>query len=290
MSAPILGSQAEVRSTKYPAEPPSLSTIDQNGFSTQLLTFKGEIENQPINILIDGGSSGDFVSDRVAKKLGMTMEDVPGVELAFANGEKGVCNKEVYTYLRIRNHEENLRLKVVTLPRHEVILGKPWLEKWNPTIDWRKNEIFLSDKRLMNLEQKEPDSVQVRKANENAVIPKRKTPLSAGVDLYAIEDIELKPGEQKLFGTGLEIAIPSGFYGQLAARSSLAIKEITVEAGVIDADFRGEIKLLLRNQGRSEFKEKKGGKAIAQLLLIRITSPIFEEVTELDSTERKGGF
>ena len=87
---------------------------------------------------------GDFVSSRVAKKLKLETTDVTNQTLSFANGERAFCNKEAKTYLRIGNYQEDLSLKVAPLPHHDIILGKPWLERWNPTVDWRKNTIDIS--------------------------------------------------------------------------------------------------------------------------------------------------
>ena len=92
---------------------------------------------------MDGGASGDFISAKVVEKLELPVKPIKGVELAFANGQKEVCNKIVQIYLRLQDHVEMVKLRVAALPRHDIILGKPWLERWNPDIDWRRNEITM---------------------------------------------------------------------------------------------------------------------------------------------------
>lgn len=135
-----------------------------------------------------------------------------------------------------------------------------------------------------------PGKLFIKKLERQAKIPIRKTMQSAGVDIYLMEDLQIAPGEQKVMGTGIAIEIPSGYYGQLAVRSSFAIKGLTVEGGVIDSDYRDELKVIFRNQGSQEIREEKGGKAVAQLLIVKIGLIDVEEVEKLTTTERKGGF
>src|SRR5947199_10451485 len=87
--------------------------------------------------------------------------------------------------------------------------------------------------------------------------PKRKTSLAARYDHTPTEEFTLAPGEQQLINTHLAIAIPPGHYGQLQARSSMAKKGIVVEGEVIDADYRGPIKIMLHNQGQQPFQFHK---------------------------------
>jgi dUTP pyrophosphatase len=84
--------------------------------------------------------------------------------------------------------------------------------------------------------------VSITKLNKSAIVPTRGSMKAAGYDLYTTEFHVLKPGERKLFKTGLSMAIPSGMYGRIAPRSGLALKNgLDVLAGVIDEDYRGEI-------------------------------------------------
>lgn len=126
-------------------------------------------------------------------------------------------------------------------------------------------------------------------------LPNYQTDLSAGMDLRAhLDGIEmLKPFERKLIGTGLFIEIPEGYEGQIRPRSGLAYKYgITVlnSPGTIDADYRGEVKVLLINLGNEEFTINDGER-IAQLVVAAHATVQWKAVEELVETERgSGGF
>ena len=126
-------------------------------------------------------------------------------------------------------------------------------------------------------------------------LPKYQTALSAGMDLYANieEPVTLKPLERKLISTGLLIELPQGFEAQIRPRSGLAIKNgITVlnTPGTIDADYRGEIGVILVNLSAEPFTINDGDR-IAQMIIAKHETAVWEEVTELDKTDRgAGGF
>lgn len=126
-------------------------------------------------------------------------------------------------------------------------------------------------------------------------LPKYQTALSAGMDLYANieESVTLKPLERKLISTGLLIELPQGFEAQIRPRSGLAIKNgITVlnTPGTIDADYRGEIGVILVNLSAELFTINDGDR-IAQMIIAKHETAVWEEVTELDKTDRgAGGF
>lgn len=125
--------------------------------------------------------------------------------------------------------------------------------------------------------------------------PAYATPQSAGVDLRAHleEPVVLKPLERAMVPTGLYIALPAGFEAQVRPRSGLAVKHgITVlnTPGTIDADYRGEIRVILVNLSDQPF-EVVPGERIAQMVIARHEQVQWEEVSELDATERgAGGF
>lgn len=138
--------------------------------------------------------------------------------------------------------------------------------------------------------------IDIRKLRDNARIPVRGSLSAAGADLYACmdeEEITLKPGETKLVGTGLAMAIPEGYFGGIFARSGLAAKEGLRPAncvGVVDADYRGEVKVALHNDSDQE-RRVTNGERIAQLVVLPYLETEFEEKDELDSTGRgEGGF
>ena len=126
-------------------------------------------------------------------------------------------------------------------------------------------------------------------------LPSYATVSSAGLDLKAVLDqpISLQPLERKIIGTGLKIALPEGFEAQVRPRSGLAAKHgITVlnAPGTIDADYRGEIGVILVNLS-NEAVEISPGERIAQLVVARYTQVNWEKVTSLDTTDRgEGGF
>ena len=133
----------------------------------------------------------------------------------------------------------------------------------------------------------------VNKSNNS--LPEYKTVQSAGMDLRAFiaEPIVLKPLERKLIPTGLYIALPDGYEAQIRPRSGLALKNgITVlnTPGTIDADYRGEIGVILINLSDTEFKIESGDR-ICQMVIQKIEQPEMIEVSVLDETERgDGGF
>ena len=118
---------------------------------------------------------------------------------------------------------------------------------------------------------------------------------AAGADLRACVDtpVTLKPGERAMIPTGLRMAIPSGYEGQVRPRSGLAARKgLTVlnSPGTIDADYRGDVKVILINLGQDEVQIARGER-IAQLIIAPVTRVDFCNVESLDDTERgHGGF
>ena len=129
----------------------------------------------------------------------------------------------------------------------------------------------------------------------NNALPAYETASSAGMDLRAFidADVVLKPFERKLIPTGLYIELPDGYEAQIRPRSGLAIKSgITVlnSPGTIDADYRGEIKVILINLSNQEFTIKSGER-ICQMVIAKHEKAEFIEVEEISETERgAGGF
>lgn len=124
-------------------------------------------------------------------------------------------------------------------------------------------------------------------------LPTYATAQSAGMDLRANIDapIILRPMERQLIPTGLHIALPEGFEAQVRPRSGLALKHgITVlnTPGTIDADYRGELKVLLVNFSNTDFVIN-AGERVAQMVIARYEKVDFEQVIELDDTERGAG-
>ena len=130
-------------------------------------------------------------------------------------------------------------------------------------------------------------------AGKGLPLPRYMTPGAAGMDLIAaVEQTEvLNPGEIKLIPTGLSIALPNGYEAQIRPRSGLALKYgITMvnTPGTIDADYRGEIGLIMINLGQAPFEISRGDR-VAQMVLNKVIRAKFEEVEILDETSRSSG-
>jgi dUTP pyrophosphatase len=128
---------------------------------------------------------------------------------------------------------------------------------------------------------------------EGLPLPAYATEHAAGLDVVAAEDVTLVPGARRAVATGFAIAIPEGFEVQVRPRSGLALKHgITClnTPGTIDADYRGEVKVILANLGTEPFEVRRGER-IAQLIPAAVQRARFAEVDELDDTARgTGGF
>ena len=135
----------------------------------------------------------------------------------------------------------------------------------------------------------------IKKLDKKVITPEYKTKGSSGMDLMAnIKDaVFLKPGKSDIIPTGIAISIPVGYEIQIRPRSGLAAKKkITVlnAPGTIDADYRGEIKVILINLGNEEFKINPNDR-IAQMVLCPVIKAELVEVDELQNTKRgEGGF
>jgi len=125
----------------------------------------------------------------------------------------------------------------------------------------------------------------ITKLVPNARPPHRQTAGSAGYDLFSAEELTLEPGERKACSLGLSMKIPSGRYGRIAPRSGLALRGIDVGGGVIDSDYRGEVKVILINCSQTAFKVAVHDR-IAQLILELIDTPDVEIVEQLSPTAR----
>ena len=136
------------------------------------------------------------------------------------------------------------------------------------------------------------NSVRIINKSNNP-LPSYATPLSAGMDLRANEYYSLYPGQRALIKTGLFIELPEGYEAQIRSRSGLAYKHgimVLNSPGTIDADYRGEIGIILYNSSTEPFEINIGDR-IAQMVISRCEQVNWEEVAELSSTERgEGGF
>jgi dUTP pyrophosphatase len=137
--------------------------------------------------------------------------------------------------------------------------------------------------------------ILIKRLSQGVPLPKYETSGSSGMDLSANidNDVNIEPGNTAIIPTGLAISIPKGFEVQIRPRSGLAAKKkisVLNTPGTIDADYRGEIKVILINLNDKVFTVEKGLR-IAQMVVCPVIQAQLEEVSELDNTHRgKGGF
>ncbi len=134
-------------------------------------------------------------------------------------------------------------------------------------------------------------TIKIKKVDSEAKLPNYAHPGDAGMDFFSNEEVFLKPGERRLISTGISMAIPEGYVGLMWDKSGIASKfGIKSMAGVIDAGYRGEVKILLHNLSKYDFQIEKGMK-IAQMLIQPVEQKQLIEVDSLEETERnEGGF
>ena len=135
--------------------------------------------------------------------------------------------------------------------------------------------------------------IRIKKIRDNAVTPHYEHDGDAGMDLYAVEDSTLCPGERKLIPTGLQVEVPKGYEMQIRPKSGLALKHgITVlnTPGTVDSCYRGEVGVIMLNTAAADY-EVKAGEKVAQAVIARVEKAVIEEVEELTETQRgSGGF
>mmetsp|Transcript_3750 Transcript_3750/g.5738 ORF Transcript_3750/g.5738 Transcript_3750/m.5738 type:complete len:145 (-) Transcript_3750:60-494(-) len=130
------------------------------------------------------------------------------------------------------------------------------------------------------------DKLLVKKLTENAMLPTRGSANSAGLDLYSAESLVIGPKQRGVVSTGLAVAVESGHYGRVAPRSGLALNHgIDTLAGVVDSDYRGELKVILYNTSEDEFPIRIGSR-VAQFIIEKISMPEVQEVQDLNLTGR----
>ena len=201
----------------------------------------------------------------------------------------------------------------------------PWLREHNPTIDWNNKRITFNSERCTTwclksspvayaipeekaLEENlitrfskihakngptaksglraNDQSVKVKKLSAEARVPMKGTARGAGHDLYANEGTDVPARGQAIVGTRIAIGLPHNTYGRIVPRSSLVVQHrLTTNAGVIDSEYRGEVKVVLANLRDQPYQVEKGDR-IAQLIIEKIDNRELQEVTQLDDTER----
>ena len=144
------------------------------------------------------------------------------------------------------------------------------------------------------MSEKATNPIWVKAIPENdGLLPKYQTPGSAACDLVSNENVAIEPGERAIVGTGIKLEIPTGFGAMVCSRSGLAVKngiQVLNAPGIVDCDYRGEVKVILLNTGDDRFIVRKGDR-IAQLLFFPIFQAIFQKADDISQTQRgEGGF
>ncbi len=132
--------------------------------------------------------------------------------------------------------------------------------------------------------------LKVKRIHPDAKLPVYGHPGDAGLDLFSVADRVLDPGEVSAVPTGIQVAIPAGFVGLIWDKSGISLRGVHRLAGVVDAGYRGEVRVVMVNLGREPFAVAKGMK-IAQMLVQPIAGVTVVESGSLDDTSRgEGGF
>ena len=130
--------------------------------------------------------------------------------------------------------------------------------------------------------------LQIQRIHPDAKLPSYAYEGDAGMDLYSVEDTTIAPGEKVLVATGLKLAVPSGYGGFVWDKSGIATKHhIKTMAGVLDSNYRGELKVALTNLGAEPYDVKIGEK-VAQLVIKPVATPEIEEVDEIEANDVRG--
>ena len=280
----------------------------------KLKLHKGE-KRITTNAMIDLGATEDFIDQQFCIQHQFPVRRLNQPRDIFVIDGKsssvGPLTHEAIIVLDIGSHREQIRFQVANLKKYEAILGMPWLKRHNPTIDWDKEQISFNSERYIEVCLKEPpvvkaipeeeairenlktkvldvqlDKIQVRKLKPDAKIPSKGSERAAGRDLYANENSVVPPRGRGLIRTGISLGLPEGTYSRIAPRSGLAFyNRLTTGAGVIDADYTGEIKVLLMYTSDNEYGVQKGDR-IVQIIIECINESQWEEKLELPPTKR----
>lgn len=128
--------------------------------------------------------------------------------------------------------------------------------------------------------------IKIKKIDDKAILPQTMNTGDAGMDFSSLKDYTIQPGEKMIVETGIALAIPEGYWGNIRDRSGLAARNaIHTLAGVIDSNYRGEIRIVLINLGKEVYNIKAGDR-IAQMIIEKHEQINVKQVNELDETNR----
>jgi len=243
-----------------------------------------------INAMIDSGATEDFIDKGFCSKYNIRTTKVKTMrDVYLADSQPSAMGPITHTAKvprDISSHRELATFQVAKLSKHEVILGMPWLKQHSPRIYWGQGKITFESERCTawclkesptvyaipedeapeenfkvefgTTQSKQDQRIQVRLLDPQAWLPTRGSAKAAGHDLYANEERTIPAYGQEVVATGISITPPEGIYGRIAPRSGIAVKhQIAVNAGVIDSDYTGEIKVILANMSNQEYPIQK---------------------------------
>ena len=239
------------------------------------VTIKSECQNVETFALIDTGAGGQFIHQDYAKQLGLFTQPLKKMIMARnvdgTTNKTGTINSYVDLTMEIDGRTTDTRLLVTGLGNQKIILGFPWLNEHNPDIDWKTGTFKWRPLRPLKVKRyhdnpaysirtvKTDNNLEVKLHSDKAQVPTRGSPDAAGYGLYSAEDIVVPAHRKATIDTQISIATPPGTYGQIAPRSGLAAKNMIITgAGVIDADYRGIVFILLFNHSDKDLEVKKG--------------------------------
>jgi len=253
--------------------------------------------------MIDLGVTEDFIDNGFCTKYNIrTMQAKTTREVYLADGQPSAMGPITHTAkvpMDIGSHRELATFQVAELPNHQVILGMPWLKQHSPRINSGQGKITFNSERCTtwclkesptvyvipedeareeNLkvefgatQSKKDQRIQVRLLDLQAKVPTGGSAKAAGHNLYANKERTIPASGQEVIMTGISITPPRGTYGRIAPRSGMAVKhQIAVNAGVIDSDYTGEIKVVLVNMSNQDYRIQKGDQ-IAQVIMEKIS-------------------
>ena len=239
---------------------------------------------------IDSGAMGNFIHPRLVKRLGIPTKarDSP-LQLQTVTGNKfhSVDKQATIVLTTQHGHEETITLNVAPVGRHDIILGLPWCQYHGIQFDWINHDISQwSPECEGRCFPSNVSMLQVRTLCPDTVLPERATSGAIGYDLRATTVIDIPAGERVCVPTGIAIELPENTYGRIAPRSGLTVKKsIDIGAGVVDPDYRGELKVVMINHGKETHHVQPKDK-IAQLIVENAQTPEVINVTQLTDTGR----
>jgi len=291
---------------------------NENDHIMVTIRLQGTTRQITINGMIDSGATEDFIDKGFCSKYNIRTTQAKTIrEVYLADGRPSAMGPITHTAkvpMDIGSHRELAIFQVAKLPNHEVILGMPWLKQHSPRIDWGQGKITFESERCTtwclkesptvnaipedeareeNLkvefgatQSKKDQRIQVRLLDPQAKLPTRGSAKAAGHDLYANEERTIPARGQDVVATGISITTPKGTYGRIAPRSGMPVKhQIAVNAGVIDSDYTGEIKVVLANMSDQDNHVQIGDR-IAQLITEKIVASECYQVPKLGKTDR----